>query len=273
MSWRVNASTADDLEPATRGRSPDHRARKLEERASWRRHRGPGARPSRDCQSWRPTKKERRALLGGDSSSRCSGPEQVPRATANLIHSELDVNSWAKNDPDVEAARPSHCPRCELAAHDGDRLRLHGHGRRTRDLWGPSVGLIPPEIRTVRLRRYRCIACGAVCTVAPAGIAARLMYGLTAIATAMLLWGAWLWTSAETRSAVSPHRRVGFSDPRRWRTLRRWSRRANVLFDLPLRARAETDRAAACLAARLLIARGPPELDEVTRVAVGACAR
>lgn len=246
----------------------------MEERDGWRTNRGPRS-PAFTRQPILATnqKKNDELSCGGYSSSRCSGPEQVPRATANLIQSELDVNSWAKNDPDVEAARPSYCPGCDLAAHDGDRLRLHGHGRRTRDLWGPAAEFMPPEIRTVLLRRYRCTACRAVCTVAPAGIATRFMYALTAIATAMLVWGAWLWTAAATRSAMSPHQQVGFSDPRRWRSLRRWSRRSDDLFEFPRRARAQTDRAAACLAARLLIARGPPELGELTRVAVGACTR
>lgn len=156
-------------------------------------------------------------------------------AASTLIYNELDVNSWAKNDPDVDAARPSHCPRCHLAAHMGERLRLHGHGRRWRDLWGPGDVDAEPEIRSVLLRRYRCVSCKAVCTVAPRGIGMRLRYALAAIGTALLLWGTWLWTAARTRRVVSPNRRVGSCEPERWSSLGRWSRCAAEVFAYPVK--------------------------------------
>jgi hypothetical protein len=187
-------------------------------------------------------------------------------ATPTLIHHALDVNSWAKNDPDVEAARPSHCPGCGLAAHRGDRLRLHGHGRRERDLWGLVEVGAGPGLRTI----LRCVECGKVCTVAPRGVGPRLRYALAAVGSAMLLWGVWLWTAARTRQATSPNLHVGFSEPRRWRSLGRWSRRAAEIFELLELVHGATARDIARRVAKILIARGPPELDERCRVVAGA---
>ena len=69
-----------------------------------------------------------------------------PEATLTLIHPALDVKSWTEIEPDVEAARPSHCPRCGGAAHRDDGLRLHGHGLRERCIWGP------PEVGAESMR-------------------------------------------------------------------------------------------------------------------------
>lgn len=198
---------------------------------------------------------------------------QVPEAVRTLIHEELDVNSWADLDPDVDVARPSHCVGCGRAAHAGGRLRLHGHGRRARDLWGPvAVGGVP-EMRTLLLRRYRCVDCRAVCTVLPRGVVRRFQYAATAIASALLLWATWLWTAALTRAAISPHRKIGVCEPERWRSLTRWSRRAAELFRLPGAVHGATAREAARRVVHVLIARGPPGLDEHHRAVVGARAR
>lgn len=198
----------------------------------------------------------------------------MTKAKPTLIHHELDVNFWTKNDPGVDAARPSHCCRCDMAAHGAEgRLRLHGHGRRRRDLWGPAELGSRPEIFSVWLRRYRCVECGGLCTVAPRGIATRFRYGVTAIAMALLFWGLWAWTAASTRAAISPNTQVGFCEPGRWRSLRRWSRRAAELFALPEALDGKTARGVAHRVAHVLIARGPPELDQRHRIAVGACAR
>ena len=196
----------------------------------------------------------------------------MSEATTKLIHHNLDVNSWLKIDPDVDAARPSHCPGCSKPAYVGSRLRLHGHGRRQRTLWGPSEVDARPEIRTVLARRYRCVDCVSVCTVVPRGIARRFLYGLAAIAVALLLWGLRSWTPAQTRAVVSPNSLVGLCEPDRWRSLSRWSRRAPELFALP-KARVATDREAACRVAHVLIARGPPGVEQRRRAFVGAHTR
>lgn len=197
----------------------------------------------------------------------------MTRATPTLIHHALDVNSWAKIDPDVEAARASHCPGCGKAARDRDRLRLHGHGRRRRNLWGSAEAGAQAVIDTVLLRRYRCVDCKTVCTVAPRGIATGFRYGLAAIGAALLLWGVWSWTAARVRNKVSPNHIVGPSEPARWRSLNRWARRGRELFEVPERIVGETDREVAHRVAHLLIARGPPDLDQCRRVTIGACAR
>ena len=196
----------------------------------------------------------------------------MTRATPTLIHHALDVNSWTKNDPDVEAARASHCPRCGAAAHQGGRLRLHGHGRRWRSVWGPSEPDGEPVRRCVRLRRYRCTECRTVCTVAPRGIAGGFRYAVAAIASALLLWGVWVWTAARTRAALSPDRITGLCEPQRWRSLSRWARRPAELFGLP-EVGGATDREIARRVAHILIARGPPGLHQHRRLALGACAR
>jgi hypothetical protein len=117
------------------------------------------------------------------------------------------------------------------------------------------------------------VECGAVCTVALLGVATRMRYGLMAIGSALLLWAVWMWTAAKTRQAISPNARVGLSEPRRWRSLSRWSRRSAELFGLPQRVDGTTARAVARRVAHVLVGRGPPGLDEHRRAWVGACAR
>ncbi len=52
----------------------------------------------------------------------------------------IDVKTWMKNRPSVEAVRPGSCPRCGVDNQPlGDRLNLHDHGVRLRTLWGPMA--------------------------------------------------------------------------------------------------------------------------------------
>ena len=195
-----------------------------------------------------------------------------PRSKAKLFHHELDVNFWVENAPDVEQARPSHCPSCMRPARKpGGGLRLHGHGQRPRTLWGrPSVAGLPGFWEIV-LRRYRCTECTSVTTVVPRGVFTHFRYSLGAIALALYWWAVMVLSAAETRALSSPWRTAGFSAPERWRSLHRWSERSRELFRLEMAPRgSSTLRDNALRAARLVIARGPPGDRTLERVFIGA---
>ncbi len=198
---------------------------------------------------------------------------KISEAVTTVGDFELGVKSWLDADDGVEASRPSHCAACGAAAYRGDgRLRLHGHGSRDRTVWGPQTPDGAPALEAVRVRRYRCTACGAARTVQRPGLAARLRYSLGAIALALTAWAVWLLPAAEVRDRVSPLRIVGPSDAERWPSLRRWARRASALFGLPSAAAAAA-RAQAARAAQLVRARGPTDRPEAERAFIGACAR
>ncbi len=183
------------------------------------------------------------------------------------------VKFWWTKDDGVEALRPSHCAACGAAAHRGDgRLRLHGHGSRERTVWGPTLPATPPALTSVRVRRFKCTDCGAARTALPRGLGRRLRYSLSAIALALAAWAMWLCPAAEVRAAVSPCGIVGASEVGRWRSLRRWARRATGLFGLPAAA-AATARQHAARAAQLVRARGPTDAPDAARVVLGAHVR
>ena len=197
------------------------------------------------------------------------------RSTAKLSHHDLDVNYWAINVPDVEQARPSHCPGCEGSARKPTgRLRLQGHGLRTRTLWGRQEVEASPTLWEIVLRRYRCVDCGAVPTVAPRGVFTHFRYALGAIALALAWWAVVMLSPSEVRRRISPWPIVGLAEPERWRSLPRWSRRACELFRLDAAfPDAATLREDASRVARLLIARGPPSAQRLERAFIGAHAR
>ena len=126
---------------------------------------------------------------------------------------------------------------------------------------------------SIWLRRYRCIVCRAVCTVAPRGVATRFLYATTAIASALLLWGVWLWTAAKVRLEVSPDSLHGLSAPDRWRSLHRWATRSAELFELPESLGGESSRELARRVGHVLVGRGPPGADQHHRAVQGALAR
>lgn len=72
------------------------------------------------------------------------------------------------------------------------------------------------------LRRYRCVACGAVITVVPRGVARRRHYGHAAIAMALALWALVGDTAAAVRVRVCAFRLTLCGHG--WPTLRRWAR-------------------------------------------------
>jgi len=184
-----------------------------------------------------------------------------------------EVKFWLAKDDGVEASRPSHCPACGVPAYRGDGgLHLHGHGVRERTVWGPPTPDGPAWLATVLMRRYRCTVCTAVRTVQRPGLTARFRYSLAAIALALTAWAVWRQPPAAVRARICPWPIVGASEAERWPSLRRWTRRAAALFELPALPLG-TLRAQAARIAQLVRARGPTERGEAERVFVGARAR
>jgi len=103
-------------------------------------------------------------------------------------------------------------------------LGLHGHGVRTRQLRGPPAPDAPPETRVLVLRRFRCVACGGTCTVAPREVIARRLFSLCAIALAFALWGLARLPAPAVRAKVSPWSQVGVTAAETWSQHRRWAR-------------------------------------------------
>lgn len=94
------------------------------------------------------------------------------------------------------------------------------HGLRERQIRGPAAPGKVPEIRTVRIRRYRCRSCGGLTTVLPRGLAARRHYSASAIGLALCLHGMRGLSVGETRRCVCAWP-MGF-ETERWTTLSNW---------------------------------------------------
>lgn len=105
----------------------------------------------------------------------------------------------------------------------GGNIVLHGHGKRGRQLRGPSAPGEQPELLLFNVRRYHCMACGATCTVVPAEGLTRRLYGASAIAWALALFGVLAMAAAKVRERVSPWKVVGPGGAGRWPTLLRWA--------------------------------------------------
>lgn len=140
---------------------------------------------------------------------------------AGIVYSTVDVKKWAEEIPTVDAVRPGCCSRCGAPSRPlGASLVVVGHGMRERQVRGPAAAGCAPEIRTVRVRRYRCKLCGGVTTVLPSGLTARRHYSASAIGLALCLYGLGGMSLRETRSQVCAWG-LGFT-PDRWPTLSKW---------------------------------------------------
>jgi hypothetical protein len=134
---------------------------------------------------------------------------------------------------------------------------LHGHGWRERQVRGPAGPGQHPVERNVLVRRYRCLACGAVIVVGPGELLPGWLFSAPAIAWALWLFGVARQSAARVRSQVSPWSTIGATAATGWATLRRWARavRDRRLFALVRRcppewsARQVAARAASTLAA------------------------
>jgi hypothetical protein len=192
-------------------------------------------------------------------------------AVPTLIQNSHAVNSWPK-ESDVEAARPSHCRKCNVGARCGDNIQLQGHGLRQRQVWGPPWPGAEPEVVLVVVRRYRCSACAATMTACPKGLAKSHRYSLPAIAAALLRWALHEWPAPEVRGAISPWRAEGLNAQQRWRSLLRWSRRGSSLFRLgkPPGGGDTSHRNAAHRVAHIVLATAPPAASELQRISLAA---
>ncbi|WP_437982051.1 hypothetical protein [Sorangium sp. So ce117] len=147
------------------------------------------------------------------------------RSGRSVIQSAIDIKRWQQQPPTVVEARPARCPVCGAASCPlGGAIRLQGHGRRERQVWGPTSPDQPPEVLSVTARRYRCLDCGAVLLVVPRGVLGLRVYSAAAIGFALALWGLVLATAAEVRRRVGPAKILGDSAVAGWATLRRWAR-------------------------------------------------
>jgi hypothetical protein len=149
--------------------------------------------------------------------------EHEKRASPALVRSGWGLEPWLKRMPSVEAVRPTHCPRCEAAGQPiGLPVGMHGHGVRSRQVRGPASPQAPALLREVKVRRYRCRACGSTCTVAPWEVVTRRLYAVTAVVWALALWAVMGLGLGVVRQRVNPWATVGESTARRWRTVRHW---------------------------------------------------
>lgn len=140
---------------------------------------------------------------------------------AGIVYSAIEVKKWEAELPAADRVRPPCCSRCGAASRPpGAPLGLVGHGVRERQVRGPSDATGEPVIRTLAVRRYRCLRCGGITTVLPRGLCARRHYSASAIGLSLCLFGMRGLSLGETRARVCPWR-AGF-DTERWTTLPGW---------------------------------------------------
>lgn len=202
------------------------------------------------------------------ASRRAPGPVQPRRSGEGIVYSDVDVNKWAETVPGVDRVRPGCCSRCGAASRvPGVALGLVGHGKRTRQVRGPSGPSEPPRIIVIDARRYRCRHCGGITTVLPRGLHARRHYSGSAIGLALCWFGIHRLTVAETRRRVCAWS-AGF-EPQSWSTLYGWldavaegrlfARVRSSPPSFSYRQRAERAAAALVAMAPVTLAHHPPE--------------
>jgi hypothetical protein len=89
---------------------------------------------------------------------------------------------------------------------------------------GPAGPNAPALLLVLKLRRYRCLPCGAVILVGPRELLPRRHYSAAAIGFALALYGLVLATAREVRRRISPQTILGATAFTGWATLRRWTR-------------------------------------------------
>jgi hypothetical protein len=145
----------------------------------------------------------------GESLSRC-----------HVVYSDIVVKFWVRETPSVEQARPACCPRCRICSRPvGACVQMVGHGLRDRQLRGCVDAGDAPTCITIRVRRYRCRACGAVVTVVPLGVAVRRHFGAGTLGLAIALWG----QGCQARQLRDRLGGLGAPEVHGWVTLRRWT--------------------------------------------------
>lgn len=183
--------------------------------------------------------------------------ETEPRSNSRIVHSELDVKSWAMATLSCAAARPSRCIVCAAASREpGRALMIVGHGLRPRTVEGPLSPGEASSLTEVIARRYRCRACKTILVVLPRGVTRGYRYSLAAIGFALALWSYQRLSAALTRTRVSMAKVFGATSATRWRSLHRWTRCALALFG-SRREQLGTIRATASRIATFVAAHAP----------------
>jgi len=98
-------------------------------------------------------------------------------------------------------------------------------------------------------------------TVFPSDVGPSVHYSLTAIALALAMWGIEGRQAGDVREQVAPEASRGFSDPRQWPSLRRWTRNRAALWpEVRVRNRTTVRETAAALTGALIarMPRAPP---------------
>lgn len=141
------------------------------------------------------------------------------QSACHVVHSDIEVKFWVERVPSADRVRPACCWRCGVAARPvGGRLQLVGHGLRERQIRGRLDADGAPGLVVVQVRRFRCLGCGAVITVVPAGVAARRHFGAGTLGLALALRG----RGDRVREIRDCLGGVGPPEDGGWITLRRW---------------------------------------------------
>jgi len=144
-----------------------------------------------------------------------------------------DIWTVDNEPPSIDEVRPGCCPRCLTIAIREGAIVLHGHGLRDRAVVLPPA----PHKHTAQLvriwvRRFRCTACKATCTVLPPGVLPGHLYSLWAIVWAWFLAARPPIGEGKDDGAVYAQQGVDRLTPEqhhygrpRWRSLARWATR------------------------------------------------
>jgi hypothetical protein len=137
----------------------------------------------------------------------------------------IGSDEWLQSPPSPRRVRPTHCPCCQAAAWiDGKRLRILGHGRRSRSVISQATSTSDALNHQFPGRRFRCAVdgCGAVMLAVPAGVLPKRRFSGPSIAFAIALFGHALASAGSVRRRLAPSTCGGDV----WRQLRRWVRSA-----------------------------------------------
>lgn len=168
------------------------------------------------------------------------------RSPCRIVQADVDIKRWMTALPTVEQMRPPRCPGCDAAGRPvGGPLGMRGHGLRERQVCGPLDAGGAPQQVTVRARRYRCSACGAIAVVVPRGVLPRRRYAASAIGWVLARVGLDGATTPAVRTEVCGAVILGVAAVERWLAPSRWieASRRGQLFPRLGRHSAESPRA------------------------------
>lgn len=148
-----------------------------------------------------------------------------------MICADLDVKTWTTAVgccPSTDSLRPERCEWCRVTAGNTGSLCIHGHGTVLRSLRVWLDGEV--DVVELVLRRFRCLECGHVMTVAPREVRAWFRYSVAIIARILALWCMDCVSEKELRAAYSDDDGSHSETYGRWPNLRRWVGKVRRLF-------------------------------------------